>query len=78
MRNPELKDKVEELEIREILRALREAGWVKSRAARLLGLTERMFKYRIQKYGILITKKAVVKNGKNAGRNLKREILTNE
>ncbi|MDA8091844.1 MAG: hypothetical protein M0Z61_16690 [Nitrospiraceae bacterium] len=51
-----LKEKVEELEKSEIRNALREAGWVKSRAARMLGLSERMFNYRLKKYGIRIRK----------------------
>ncbi|MDA8326511.1 MAG: hypothetical protein M0033_09880 [Nitrospiraceae bacterium] len=47
-----LKEKVEELERSEILLALQEARWVKSRAAIMLGLSERMFNYRLKKYGI--------------------------
>lgn len=35
-----------------LLAALREAGWVQARAARLLGMTPRQIKYRIQKYDI--------------------------
>lgn len=56
-----LKDKVEELEKKEIISALEEAGWIKSRAARRLGITERMLNYRIKKYGIEIRKEAVLK-----------------
>ncbi len=51
-----LKEKVEELEKSEIRNALKEAKWVKSRAARMLGLSERMFNYRLKKYGIRIRK----------------------
>ncbi len=51
-----LKEKVEELEKAEIRNALREASWIKSRAARMLGLSERMFNYRLKKYGIRIRK----------------------
>ncbi len=47
-----LKDKVEELEREEIIKALRDCGWVMARAARSLGITERMIGYKIQKYGI--------------------------
>ena len=54
-----MKEKVEELERSEILIALKEARWVKSRAARMLGLSERMFNYRLKKYGISIAKKVV-------------------
>ncbi len=46
-----LKEKIEELERSEIKSALRDAGWIKSRAARMLGLSERMFNYRLKKYG---------------------------
>ncbi|MDA8168648.1 MAG: hypothetical protein M0Z59_02990 [Nitrospiraceae bacterium] len=55
-----LKEKVEELEKQEILSALNAAKWVKSRAARALGLSERMFNYRIKKYGIRIRKEVVM------------------
>jgi Nif-specific regulatory protein len=47
-----LVDKVEELERAEILEALRLTHWVKARAARRLGITERMIGYKIKKYGI--------------------------
>ncbi|MGQ9801410.1 MAG: sigma-54-dependent transcriptional regulator [Candidatus Saccharicenans sp.] len=45
-----LTDKVRELEIREIRRALEKSGGVKSRAARLLGITERMLSYKMKVY----------------------------
>jgi transcriptional regulator with GAF, ATPase, and Fis domain len=47
-----LKDKIKELEREEIIKALRDCGWVMARAARSLGITERMIGYKIQKYGI--------------------------
>jgi len=47
-----LTDKVRELEIREIRRALEKSGGVKSRAARLLGITERMLSYKMKVYGL--------------------------
>ena len=47
-----LRDKVHEIERQEILNALRECGWVMSRAARRLGITERMIGYKIKKYDI--------------------------
>lgn len=47
-----LPDKVRELEIREIKRALEKSGGVKSRAARLLGITERMLSYKMKIYGL--------------------------
>jgi len=47
-----LADKVRRLETREIVRALRKSGGFKSRAARSLGITERILSYKIKKYGI--------------------------
>jgi Nif-specific regulatory protein len=47
-----LKDKVEEIEKEEIIRALKECDWVMARAAKRLAITERMIGYKIKKYGI--------------------------
>jgi len=47
-----LPEKVRRLEIQEMRRALRETGGVKSRAARVLGLTERMLAYKMKTYGL--------------------------
>lgn len=47
-----LKNKIEFFERREIVRALDECGWVMAKAARKLGITERMIGYKIKKYGI--------------------------
>lgn len=47
-----LKDKVKEMEREEILNALRECRWIMAKAARKLGITERMIGYKIRKYGI--------------------------
>jgi transcriptional regulator with GAF, ATPase, and Fis domain len=47
-----LTDKVRLLEAREIRKALRETGGVKSRAARALGVTERILGYKIRTYGL--------------------------
>ncbi len=47
-----LEDKVRRLEIREIREALQSTGGVKSKAARLLGITERMLSYKIKIYGL--------------------------
>jgi len=53
MANPgSLKEKVREMEREEILNALRQCNWVMARAARQLGITERMIGYKIRKYGI--------------------------
>jgi DNA-binding NtrC family response regulator len=51
-RDLSLPEKTKRLETREIKRALRENGWVKARAARSLGLTERMLSYKMKNYGI--------------------------
>jgi transcriptional regulator with GAF, ATPase, and Fis domain len=42
--------KVQRLEMMEIKRALRENSGIKSRAARALGITERMLGYKIKNY----------------------------
>ncbi|GAB4414404.1 MAG: hypothetical protein OHK0032_10490 [Thermodesulfovibrionales bacterium] len=47
-----LKDRVKEIEREEIVNALKECNWVMARAARKLGITERMIGYKIKKYGI--------------------------
>jgi transcriptional regulator with GAF, ATPase, and Fis domain len=47
-----LKDKVKELEQEEIMNALRECNWVMAKAARRLGITERMIGYKVRKYSI--------------------------
>jgi Nif-specific regulatory protein len=47
-----LKDRIEELERAEIIKALKECNWIMARAAKMLGITERMIGYKIRKYGI--------------------------
>jgi DNA-binding NtrC family response regulator len=47
-----LTDKVKEIEKEAIINALRECNWVMSRAARKLGITERMIGYKMKKYKI--------------------------
>ncbi len=47
-----LTEKEKELEIKEIKWALEKSGGVKSRAARLLGITERMLSYKMKIYGL--------------------------
>ena len=49
-----LANKLREIEKDEIIRALKECNFVKARAARRLGITERMIGYRIKKYGLRI------------------------
>jgi Nif-specific regulatory protein len=50
--NSSLKDRVKEIEREEIINALRDCNWVMAKAARRLGITERMIGYKIRKYGI--------------------------
>jgi Nif-specific regulatory protein len=47
-----LKEQIREIEKEEIIRALKECDWVMARAARMLGITERMIGYKIKKYEI--------------------------
>ncbi len=47
-----LTDKVKGIEKEEILNTLRECNWVMSKAARKLGITEKMIGYKIKKYQI--------------------------
>ena len=49
-----LKCRIEELEKEEIIKALKECNWVMARAAKMLGITERMIGYKIHKYGLRI------------------------
>ena len=55
-----LKEKVKGLEKEEIINALKECNGVMSRAARMLGITERMIGYKVKKYNI--RKEEVVQN----------------
>ena len=50
--NSNLKDRVRDLEIETIMKALAESGWIMAKAARKLGITERMIGYKVKKYGI--------------------------
>jgi transcriptional regulator with GAF, ATPase, and Fis domain len=49
-----LKDKIILIEKEEILQALRDSRWIMAKAARRLGITERMIGYKIKKYGLRI------------------------
>jgi transcriptional regulator with GAF, ATPase, and Fis domain len=51
-RGVSLREAIGRFERAEILDALERTGWVKARAARRLGITERMIGYKIRKYGI--------------------------
>ena len=47
-----LKERIKGMEREEIINALKECEWVMARAARRLGITERMIGYKIKKYDI--------------------------
>ncbi|MEW6569942.1 MAG: helix-turn-helix domain-containing protein [Nitrospirota bacterium] len=47
-----LRDRVKDIEKQEIINALKQCNWFMSRAARKLGITERMIGYKIKKYYI--------------------------
>ena len=49
-----LREKLKEVEKQEIISALKECNFVRARAARRLGITERMIGYKIKKYGLRI------------------------
>ena len=49
-----LRNKIKEMEREEIINALRECDWIMARAARRLGITERMIGYKVRKYGIRV------------------------
>jgi len=57
-----LKNRISEMEREEIISALRECNWVMARAARRLGITERMIGYKIKKYGIRIKEVRWIEN----------------
>jgi transcriptional regulator with GAF, ATPase, and Fis domain len=59
-----LTEKVKEIEKEEIVNAMRECDWVMSRAARKLGITERMIGYKIKKYGIRKEEVVIIDNSK--------------
>jgi transcriptional regulator with GAF, ATPase, and Fis domain len=52
-----LKDKVENMEREEIINALKESNWVMAKAAKKLGISERMIGYKMKKYRIKREKK---------------------
>jgi Nif-specific regulatory protein len=57
-----LKNRINEMEREEIISALRECDWVMARAARRLGITERMIGYKIKKYGIRVKEVRWIEN----------------
>jgi transcriptional regulator with GAF, ATPase, and Fis domain len=50
--NRNLRLRIQELEKEAILSALQESNWIMARAAKKLGITERMIGYKVKKYGI--------------------------
>lgn len=67
-----LKDRIEVIEREEIVRALRECNWVMAKAAKRLGITERMIGYKIKKYGLRIKEVRWIENSQDES--LKHEI----
>ena len=59
-----LKDKIREMEKEEIVNALKASNWVMARAARILGITERMIGYKIKKLGKKDIRARNISNGK--------------
>ena len=49
-----LERRIREIEKDEIIHALKECNFVRTKAARTLGITARMIGYRIKKYGLRI------------------------
>lgn len=47
-----LKDQLEDMEKEAILSSLKKCNWVMAKAARQLGITERMIGYKVKKYNI--------------------------
>ena len=47
-----LKDRIREIEKKEIINALKETNWIMTKAALKLGVTDRIIGYKIKKYGI--------------------------
>jgi len=59
-----LKNKIEEMEREDIVNALKECNWIMAKAARKLGITERMIGYKIKKYGLRIKEVRWIENNK--------------
>lgn len=57
LRMDSLKDRVKDIEKEAIINTLEECNWVMAKAARKLGITERMIGYKIRKYGIKTLRK---------------------
>ena len=57
-----LRMKLREIEKDEIVHTLKECNCVRARAARRLGITERMIGYKIKKYGLRIKEVGLVED----------------
>jgi len=62
-----LRNRIKEMEREEIINALRECDWIMAKAARKLGITERMIGYKIKKYGLRIKEVRWVEESRNDG-----------
>jgi transcriptional regulator with GAF, ATPase, and Fis domain len=62
-----LKNRIREMERGEIIHALRESNWVMAKAARKLGITERMIGYKVKKYGIRVKEVRWIEDGREQG-----------
>ena len=62
-----LRNKIKDMEREEIINALKECDWVMARAARKLGITERMIGYKIKKYGLRIKEVRWIEENQNEG-----------
>jgi len=60
-----LRNRIKEMEREEIITALKECDWIMARAARKLGITERMIGYKIKKYGLRIKEVRWVEENRN-------------
>lgn len=49
---PNLKEKMSAMEKEEIIKALEDSSWIMAKAAKILGISERMIAYKIKKYGL--------------------------
>ena len=62
-----LKNRIKEIEREEIINALKECNWIMARAARKLGITERMIGYKIKKYGLRIKEVKWIEDNRQVG-----------
>ena len=60
-----LSEKIKEMEREEIISALKSCDWVMAKAARKLGITERMIGYKVKKYGLRIKEVRWIENNSN-------------